>query len=388
MRVLHWFPNYFHGGGVANAVTGLAHAQADQGEDVAIAGVLDDTPPLYGEQPTHPRVELLRWRPTTSVRAAGLTLRPPSTSARATIRAWNPDVVHVHAEFAPDNLWAGFLFDVPIALSFHGALHPEVFRKGKTVPKRLYVALARQTLYRRVARFVALCPAEAEHINRVLPGRVVDTIPLGPGRSVVDARREPRPPCGPVREPGGIRVVFVGRLDVYTKGLDLLVRAFGTARHRVGGRLESLTLVGPDWRGGRHALEAQVEAAGLRGAVKFVGGVSASEACRFLQEADLYVQLSRHDAFPLSVVDALVLGLPAVLSSSIGTTSYPEVARLPDVRVTAPESGAAAVAIEDLTAGFGALERARAHSPSSVDELFSWPRIAAAHTRAYRAAQA
>lgn len=388
MRVLHWFPNYFHGGGVANAVTGLAHAQADQGEDVAVAGVLDDTPPLYGDQPTHPQVELLRWRPAASVRAAGLALRPPSTSARAMLRAWSPDVVHVHAEFAPDNLWAGFLFDAPIVLSFHGALHPEVFRKGKTAPKRLYVGLARRTLYRRVARFIALCPAESDHINRVLPGRAVDTIPLGPGRSVVDAQRGLRPPGGPARARRGIRVVFVGRLDVYTKGLDLLVTAFGTAKQRVGDRLESLTLVGPDWRGGRHALEAQVEAAGLGGVVKLAGGVSAAEACRFLQESDLYAQLSRHDAFPLSVVDALVLGLPAVLSSSIGTTSYPEVARLPDVRITTPESGAAADALEELTVGFDALERVRADSASAVGELFSWPRIAEAHARAYRAGHA
>ncbi len=385
MRVLHWFPNYFHGGGVSNAVTGLAHAQADQGDEVAIAGVLDRKLPLYGEQPKHPGVELLRWRPAASLRVAGLTLRPPSRSAKATLRAWNPDVVHIHAEFAPDNLWAATLFDCPIVLSFHGALHPEVFRKGKTLPKQLYVRVARWALYGRVARFIALCPAEAAHIQQILGGRAVDTIPLGPGHNLQAGRERPasRAVFGPDR---GVRVVYIGRLDVYTKGLDLLVEAFGAARHRVGERLESLTLVGPDWHGGRNALEAQVVAAGLTAVVTLTGGVSTSEACRFLEEADIYVQLSRHDAFPLSVVDALVLGVPAVLSSSVGTTSYPEVALSPRVRITAPQSGAAAAALEELVVGFDKLAGAVPGSPSALEVLFSWPRIAQAHLGAYRAA--
>ena len=82
MRVLHWFPNYFHGGGVSNAVTGLAHAQADRGSVVAIAGIADHTQPLYGEQPTHPQVELLRWHPVAKVEldATGVELDPVSSN--------------------------------------------------------------------------------------------------------------------------------------------------------------------------------------------------------------------------------------------------------------------------------------------------------------------
>src|SRR5881275_2068058 len=111
MRVLHWFPNYFHGGGVANAVTGLAHAQANLGAEVAVAGARDDRRPMYGEPPQHAHVERLHWRPSADIGVAGLTARPPSREALAMLRAWRPDVVHAHAEFAPDNIWTRFIFD-------------------------------------------------------------------------------------------------------------------------------------------------------------------------------------------------------------------------------------------------------------------------------------
>ena len=148
------------------------------------AGVLSDTP-LYGEQAAHPGVDLIGWRPATSLHFRGLAIRPPSSSAPRPCERGSPMSSTCMRNPRPDNLWILRLFDCPIVLSFHGALHPEVFRKGRTVPKQLYVSVcARRTLYRRVARFVALCPAEAAHIEAVLPGRVIDTIPLGPGRAV------------------------------------------------------------------------------------------------------------------------------------------------------------------------------------------------------------
>jgi glycosyltransferase involved in cell wall biosynthesis len=386
MRVLHWFPNYFHGGGVANAITGLATAQAERGDAVAIAGVRDDVEPMYGEQEQHAAVTLLAWQPAVTMRVGTLTVRPPAPAARRMLRDWKPDVVHVHAEFAPDNFWATSVFRCPILLSFHGALHPEVFAKGRAAQKHLYLAAAQRTLYRRVARFVALCPAEAADIERVLPERAVDTIPLGPGRHVACMAAHGGP-----NEPGtararGIAIVSVGRLDVYTKGLDLLVAAFAKAKAELGGALGHLTFVGPDWLDGRRALEDQVRRAGLCASVSFAGGVAVADVARYLADADMYVQLSRHDAFPLSVVDALACGMPSVLSSAIGTTSYPEVAAMPSVRITEPDVDAAASALTQLVAEYRNGAFTRADAAADARRLFAWDRIADAHDAAYRAA--
>ena len=47
MRIVHWYPNFLGGGGVANAVLGLATAQAELGHDVTVASAEAKNAPLY-----------------------------------------------------------------------------------------------------------------------------------------------------------------------------------------------------------------------------------------------------------------------------------------------------------------------------------------------------
>jgi glycosyltransferase involved in cell wall biosynthesis len=382
MRVLHWFPNYFRGGGVANAVTGLAHAQAATGIEVAVAGVSEATPPIYGPHAVDSRIDLLGWKSSWTRQVGGLLFRKPTSECDQQLRKWRPDVVHVHAEFAPDNVWATRLFECPLVLSFHGALHPEVFRKGKSFRKRLYLEAAKRLLYRKVDLFHALSPAEADQIEAILPDRTVVTIPIGSSTPLPDEVID----CS-LMQPQvnrGLNVLYVGRLDLYTKGLDLLVGAFAEAKRAQRDRIGTLTLVGPDWRNRRHEIERAVLALGLGAAVIFTGGVPTSDVGRYLRNSDLYVQLSRHDAFPLSVVDALVAGKPAVLSSAIGTTSYREISSLPHVRVVDPKMADAAAALVDLVVHYSdVIEAARVVQPEVLD-FFSWSRIATRFVDAYR----
>jgi glycosyltransferase involved in cell wall biosynthesis len=382
MRVLHWFPNYLHGGGVANAVTALANAQADEGIAVGIAAVEHEEAPMYGRQVIHAGVDLLRWQPSWGWRIGDLLIRKPTSESAATLRNWNPDIVHVHAEFAPDNIWAVHLFNCPLVLSFHGALHPEVFRKSKTFRKRLYVVLARHLLYRRVDLFHALSPAEAGHIAAILPGQATVVIPIGPVACPATGAGEES--ATRLRTGRGLRVLYVGRLDRYTKGLDLLVAAFAVAKQAAGDALGTLTLVGPDWRDGRKSIEEQVSTLGLGASVILAGGVSTSSVNRFLKDSDIYVQLSRHDAFPLSVVDALVSGLPTVISSAVGTTSYSEISSLSYVRVVHPDIEEAAAALTDLTAHYSDVTGAARRAREQMLDFFSWNRIARCFVEAYQ----
>ena len=61
--------------------------------------------------------------------------------------------------------------------------------------------------------------------------------------------------------------MFIGRLDPWQKGLDLLVEAFAHA----GLREAALVLVGPDCRGSRHALATLAERLGISSHVVFIG---------------------------------------------------------------------------------------------------------------------
>lgn len=378
MRIVHWYPNFLDGGAVTNTVAGLADAQAALGEDVVVVAAASTHAGRDSRFGLGPAVRLSIWEPAWTVHTGGVLVRRLSRAGSEQIAELRPDIVHVHAEFNADNLWAPRLFAAPLVLSPRGALHPLAFRKSKPLRKRAYFTLASRLLYRR-ATIHALTPAEGESISRLLPGAQIYCAPQGPGvRAVLlESTRAGEPARGPVR------FLYSGRLDVFMKGLDVLLDAYALVRRRLGEE-SRLVLVGPDDRGGRGLLERQARALGIADAVEFAGGVPGETAVGLVAGCDVYVQLSRYEGLPSSVTEALVCGKPSVLSDSVGTVSYPEIAALPHIRVVPLEAGRAAEAMVAVARARRALCAEAAAVQPQVDEFFSWERAARMHLDAYR----
>jgi glycosyltransferase involved in cell wall biosynthesis len=115
---------------------------------------------------------------------------------------------------------------------------------------------------------------------------------------------------------------------------------------------------------------------GIGDQITMTGAVPGRGVASILQQSDVYVQLSRHDGFPLSVSEALLAGKPAILSDAIGTTSYHEVALLPHVRILPPRIKEAADAIADFAQRLPELRRTADQYQRVIREFFSWVRIA------------
>jgi glycosyltransferase involved in cell wall biosynthesis len=116
-------------------------------------------------------------------------------------------------------------------------------------------------------------------------------------------RRRPAPLDGPVV------LGTLARLDPI-KGLDLLLDAAASlpqARVLVVGE-------GPL----REELEAQAQRLGLADRVELRGWVDDAPAC--LGEMDLFVLPSRNEGFPLSIVEAMLVGLP-VVAADVGSVT-------------------------------------------------------------------
>jgi len=181
-----------------------------------------------------------------------------------------------------------------------------------------------------------------------------------------------------------VRFLFAGRLDVFTKGLDILLDAFEMAASRSGSAHISLILAGPDWKGGRPWLEHRATELGIGDRVEFTGPLTPGQVGAMLAAADIYVQLSRHEGFPLSVAEALLASKPAVLSNAIGTISYPEIASLPHIRVVPPSREEAARAMIEAAESLPEVRRAALCCQRLVSDFFSWDRIARLHLEQYR----
>jgi glycosyltransferase involved in cell wall biosynthesis len=296
------------------------------------------------------------------------------------LRSFRPDVVHVHGEFNPDNLWVPRVLEAPSVLSPHGAFHPVVLARRRWL-KTFYISVARWALYSCLGAVHALSPAEARHIESLLGNRVATyCVPQGPSTHVLrDVDRVGAKSGGD----GFFRFVFVGRLDVYTKGLDILLTAFAKALEAIRDAKLELALVGPDWKGGLERLRRQAAELGCDQRVRFTGALAGHMVREVLAAADAYVQLSRHEGFPLSVVEALLVGKPAILSSEIGTVSYPEVASLAHVRVVPPRGDEAAAAMVEVVRIRDALLKEAQESVAALRDLFSWERVARVHLEHY-----
>lgn len=372
MRIVHWYPNFLAGGGVANAVLGLADAQAAAGADTWIATLASDEA-IYGTLRPADGVQVATWGSGRSVRAGSLRLHLMGRASRRALRALEPDVVHAHAEFNPDNWWAPRLWPCPLVLSPHGAFHATV-RQRRARSKGLYLAAARRLLYTRVTRFHALSPAEERDVCAALPSALTYCVPQGPSPALRGAAPADHP------RPGGpVRLMFVGRIDVEVKGLDLLLEALA----RSGRSDATLSLVGPDWGGGTARLRALAQRLGIADRVEFRGRVPADEVAALLRGCDVYVQLSRNESSPLSLNDALALGKPAIVSDRVGTVSSPEIRRLPHVKVVPPDAGAAAQAIADALADLEGLRASARAAQDDVRRFLSWEHAAEAHLQLY-----
>jgi glycosyltransferase involved in cell wall biosynthesis len=114
------------------------------------------------------------------------------------------------------------------------------------------------------------------------------------------------PDVGKLARPVPRSSVFVGRLDVEIKGLDLLLDALAILPHG----FTELTIVG-DGRG-RRKVEEQIRRLGLNESVRLLGDVRGDAKWRLLAEAQLIVMPSRGETFGLTALEALSVGRPVL----------------------------------------------------------------------------
>lgn len=300
MRLIHFLRHYPEHSGTARAVQGQARAFARLGHEVEIWTSRSERDPADA--------------------AAGVTVctignggRRFLSAMRKTLRErGRPDVVVLHGQFSPvvvSNALMLRCMKQPYIVCSHGVYHPAMLSRG-VLKKRMFGPIERYAL--RGALAVQLLAAD--HVGHLenfgVRGRTI-IMPNGFDPSFV--------PSLAAREAGGdgiTRALFLGRLDVYTKGLDLLVAAAG--RIAAAQKLR-LTLMGPHWRD-VDTLRAQ--AARFGDAIEFRAADYIRHPTQIISEYDLLVLPSRHEGFGLSALEAMVAGAPVLASTESGIAEH------------------------------------------------------------------
>jgi glycosyltransferase involved in cell wall biosynthesis len=114
-------------------------------------------------------------------------------------------------------------------------------------------------------------------------------------------------------------IIFVGRLDK-KKGVDILLKAF--SKNITNHKNLFLVIVGTGAKEYENELKSLVKHLKLEEFVKFTGFVEEQEKLELLETASLFVTASHSDVHPIAIQEALVMGVPVIISKA---SDWPEI---------------------------------------------------------------
>ncbi|MFJ3338136.1 glycosyltransferase [Streptomyces sp. NPDC086766] len=233
---------------------------------------------------------------------SGITSPALLAGARRLVRA--ADVVHVHL--------ARDLVTLPVALAALSAGRPLVVQThGMVDPSdkvlaRLLDAVAVRRVLRRADALLHLTSYERKALDAVLGG-------TGPGNHVrlvngVPAQeRRPRPDGPP-------RLLYLARMQARKRPADFVAAAPEVLRRHPGARF---VLAGAD-EGELDTALKLAASLGVAGSVDYLGTLAPGAVLGELRRSHVHVLPSVDEPFPMSVLEALSVGVPSVVTPTNG----------------------------------------------------------------------
>jgi glycosyltransferase involved in cell wall biosynthesis len=228
------------------------------------------------------------------------------------------DIVHTHSLYLFHGTVTAYFcrqMQVPLVISPHGSLDPYIYKRHR--------------LRKRIMEFIFehrnLQNANAIHFisqeeQRLAQPYLFDTpsfvVPLG--LNIEDYAKPIVNSCRlrsqyPELENKKI-VLFFGRIN-FKKGLDILVKALAlVAKQRSD---VHLVIAGPDNEGYGDRVKKWLEAEKVSDRTTFTGMLQGHDKLSALYESDLFVLPSYSENFGISVIEAMICGLPVIISDQV-----------------------------------------------------------------------
>lgn len=287
------------------------------------------------------------------------------------------DVVHVHAILSHASLAAAAAARrrrVPYVIRPLGTLAPWSLRQ-RSYRKRALLWLGAAALLRDAAAIHCTSEQEQRDIEITLRLSRSVVIPLGIDPAILD-----QPPAPESEREHDPYCLALSRIHP-KKNLEAVIESFLTATAGNEWKQWRLVIAGTGGEEYTAALRRLVQARGAESRVTFAGWVEGEQKRALMRKASVFVLASLHENFGVSLLEALAIGVPGLVSREVDLADAVEAVGAGWVVDTSQQS---------LSQGFrDALHSAdaRAAKAKAARELakqFIWPRIGARLIDLYR----
>ncbi|MFV1951251.1 MAG: glycosyltransferase [Nitrospinota bacterium] len=287
------------------------------------------------------------------------------------------DIGHLHSVFKPE-LWAAGRFlrrlGVPYVITPHGGLSPWVINRSR-LKKAIFNYLFQIPLYNAAAKIHILVEKEVSDLRRL--GIRSPTFMIGHGFDLTELperlNRDWFISKGPMVQ-NSFKLIFLGRLDPFHKGLDLLIKGFSIAISRLKDIPMSLVLIGAPFKNNQKVISSLVKECKVDQRVFFTGPIYGADKYHALASADIYVQTSRWEGMPLTLIEALACSTPCIITTATNTAEL--ILRCGAGFVTGPTPEDIAAKIIQAVEQREGLHEMGKNGRRLVEQEFDWARTA------------
>jgi len=234
------------------------------------------------------------------------------------LKSFRPDLAHVSAVLIPSHrVWIPVLrrANVPYVISPHGLLSPlgmstrfnaRAASRHRIRLKKAYFGFLDLPMLRAAAALHAQADYESELIAGFGLANTF-TIPLGVDEEWVNSGVDRRAPHDPTT------FTYLGRLDIYHKGLDLILAGFRELARQGLHKKARLIIAGSDVGGSRGTIMRRLREAGLEN-VEVREPTWGGDKEVLWKETDYFLSVFRYAGMARATAEALGQGIPVVAS--------------------------------------------------------------------------
>ena len=114
-----------------------------------------------------------------------------------------------------------------------------------------------------------------------------------------------------------LRIVYIGRLEIYQKGLDNLIKSCEKIKEKLREKKCRISIYGPNIDDSKNILKKMICDASMEDIIDINNEIFGAEKEKVLLEADIFIMTSRFEGLPMGMIEALSYGIPCI--ATLGT---------------------------------------------------------------------